>query len=242
MLEEVFKVRFHEMAADRTVPVWTLQNYFQQAAALDVKNLLCGIEELSSNGSAWALISIKFEIQGKISGIQNIKVKTWHCFSDKIYSRRDFIIYDEAGEEKIKGTSSWVTIDLAKRKIARTPPAMLGHRLEHIEGIEPDSAKTFAFEGLTPVKSAEIITRIEDIDVNNHVNNMHFTAWALESVPENIRQNMSLGTISVNYKAEALEGERISVKTYDSGGNSFLHILTRDSDGKNLAFARTVWH
>ncbi|MCL1973030.1 MAG: thioesterase [Endomicrobia bacterium] len=240
MLEENFKVRFHEMAPDRSVPVWVLQNYFQQAAAMDAENLSYGIEELFSNGVAWALINIKFKIYGEIKGIQNVKIKTWHCFSDKIYSRRDFIIYDETGAEKIKGTSSWVIIDLAKRKIAKTPQSMLSQRIEPIEGMEPAALKPPPFEGKTPVTSAQIKTRLEDIDVNRHVNNVHFTAWAFEGVPETVRQNSSLKEIAVNYKAEATAGENITIKTYETE-NIFRHILTRDSDGKELSAAYTVW-
>ncbi|MCL2144110.1 MAG: thioesterase [Endomicrobia bacterium] len=241
MLEEIFKVRFHEMTTDRSVPVWIVQNYFQQAAAMDAKNLSYGIEELFSNGIAWALIDIKFEILGEIKGVQNVKVKTWHCFSDKIYSRRDFIVYDENGDEKIKGASSWVIIDLAKRKIAKTPQSMLSRRIEPIANMEPAVVKPPPFEGKTPVTSIRIKTRLEDIDINNHVNNIHFTAWAFEGVPETVKQNNSLEEIAVNYKAEAIIGENITVKTYNADNNSFYHILTRDSDGKEIASAYTLW-
>lgn len=241
MQEENFKARFHEITPDRNIPIWALQNYFQQAAAMDAESLSYGIEELFSAGIAWALINIKFEITGEIKGVQNVKVKTWHCHSDKIYSRRDFIIYDETGAEKIKGTSLWVIIDLSKRKIARTPLSMLTQKIDPIKGMEPVSAKPPSFEGQTPLNTLQIRTRLEDIDVNNHVNNIHFTAWAYESVPETVRQSLSLKEMSVSYKSEAVVGEAVTVKTFDAGNNSFWHILTRDSDGKELSWSYTVW-
>lgn len=241
MVEEEFKVRFHEMTPERVVPIWALQNYFQQAAAMDADGLSYGIEELFSAGVAWALINIKFEIAGEIKGIQNVKIKTWHCHSDKIYSRRDFIIYDETGAEKIKGTSMWVIIDLAKRKIARTPQVMLNQKLPSIDGMESVSGKPPSFEAQTPLSCVLIRTRSEDMDINSHVNNIHFTAWALEGMPEDIKNKMTLKEIFVIFKNEAHAGEEITVKTFDNGDNTFWHILTRNSDGKEISSSYTVW-
>lgn len=229
------------MTPERAVPIWALQNYFQQAAAIDAESLSYGIEELFSAGVAWALINIKFEIAGEIKGAQNVRVKTWHCHSDKIYSRRDFIIYDESGTEKIKGTSLWVIIDLAKRRIAKTPQSMLNQRLDPIKDMEPVSVKHPSFDGKVPLYSALIRTRAEDIDVNSHVNNMHFTAWALEGMPENVKSAMTLKEIAVIFKNEAHAGEEITVNTYDNGNNTFWHILTRNDDGKEISAAYTVW-
>ncbi len=241
MVEEEFKVRFHEMSPDRNVPVWMLQNYFQQAAAIDAEQLSYGVEELTSTGVSWALISIKFKFFSQINGIQNIKVKTWHCYSDKIYSRRDFIIYDENGNEAVHGTSLWVIIDLEKRRISKTPQAMLTQRLDTISDIEPKTLKMPSFEGQMPLSEEKVVTRIEDIDINNHVNNVHFTAWAMEGVPSGTQNSKTIKEITVDFKSEARESENITVKTYSMEENSFWHVLTRENDGKIIAAAHSVW-
>jgi len=241
MVEEKFIVRYHEMGPDRSIPLWVLQNYFQQAAAVDAQNLSYGWEDLAANGVGWVLIKIQFKIIGKIEGVQTLKVKTWHCYSDKMQSRRDFIIYDEAGREAVKGTSQWLVLDLAKRKITRTPQALLESKGPAPVDIETDTQKTPSFEGKTPAAETKIIARFEDLDVNDHVNNVHFTAWALESVPESVRKNKKLGYISVNFKAETKAGEALSAQSFEAEQNAFWHILKRENDGKEIATAYSVW-
>jgi acyl-ACP thioesterase len=107
--------------------------------------------------------------------------------------------------------------------------------------MEPVSAARPSFEGKQPVTEVIIRTRNEDIDVNSHVNNIHFTAWALEGVPENISGVMTLKEAAVIFRNEARKGEEITVKTFDNGNNTFWHILTRNSDGKEISSAYTAW-
>ena len=241
MVEEEFKVRYYEIGPDHNIPLWTLQSYFQQAAAIDAKNLSYGTEKLFAEGIAWVLISIKFKILKNINTIKKVKIKTWHCYSDKIYSRRDFIIYDEKGDEFIHGTSLWLILDLATRKIARTPQSMLEQKIDSIKDIEPEMIKTPDLQEETPLKSIIIRTRVEDLDMNNHVNNTHFTAWAIEGMPEDIRKNKSLKEISVNFKAEVKAGENIIVQTYLTEENKYQHILLQESSGKITASAYSIW-
>ena len=241
MLTENFKVRYGEAAAGNTVPVWTLQNYAQQAAAVDAQNLEAGWEDLSKSGTAWVLIKMSFKIFGELKAPQNIKLNTWHVFSDKLKSRRDFVIFDENGKEAAKAVSWWLIFDLEKRRISRTPAHLLvknGNAEKAMEDIEVPQP---SFEGQSPAREYEIISRLEDVDLNGHVNNIHFTAWAVEGVPEDVRKNAKLTDITVNFKNEVMPGERIKVKTYKTNDNGFWHILTRETDKKEIASAYSVW-
>jgi len=241
MLTESFKVRYAEIGYNNQLPVWVLQNYAQQAAALDAHNFSAGWEELSAKGVAWVLIKMQFKITGAVTDSQTVNVKTWHVISDKIRSRRDFIFYDERGNEIASAVSWWIVIDLETRKIMRTPPKVLENNgkdtsmLAEIEVKEPD------FKTLTPIKTVCMVSRLEDIDVNGHVNNTHFTAWALEGVPQAVREAKLLSEIVIDFKAEVLADQKIKVETYEVSESSFWHVLTRESDNKKIATAYTVW-
>ncbi|MDR1940792.1 MAG: hypothetical protein LBQ47_00490 [Endomicrobium sp.] len=241
MTEEFFNVRYHEIWQDKSVPVWILQNYAQQAAAIDAKTFSLGWEDFPQ-GVAWVLTKISFRLTGKISSVQKIKVKTWHVSSDKIYSRRDFIIYDEYGAEVAKAVSKWLILDLAKHRIIRTPQFLLEKKdcalkfaMQEIE--RPAPAK-FSAE---PVMQTVITSRLEDLDLNGHVNNVHFTSWALEGVPPLIWETKTLEYISTDFKSELKAGEIITVKTYDNLDGSFWHELVKQSDSKVAAVAFSKW-
>ena len=242
MYTKDFEVRYAELGHNGSVPVWTLQNYAQQVAAEDAKRLSFGWEDFSATGIGWVLIKMQFKLLKEISNIEKLTLKTWHVCSDRLKSRRDFIITDEKGEEIAKAVSWWVIIDLQKRKITRTPESLITKsETKLITSMEEISAQNPDLTGKNPVKQCEIVSRLEDIDVNGHVNNTHFTAWALEGMPADIRNSKKLENLLVNFKNEVKENEKIIVKTYSFESGAFWHFLVRESDNKEIASAYSVW-
>jgi acyl-ACP thioesterase len=242
MHEENFKVRYYEMDQNGEVPLWILQNYFQEAAGIDAHNLSFGWEELSTSGIAWILTKMQFKFFKKVKNAQTIKVKTWHHICEKIQSRRDFIIYDELGDEVCKGISWWLILDLDKRKIMRAPKELIA-----LNGTMPPPVmeahilKNPDFSGQNPLNTVQVTARLEDIDYNSHVNNAHFPAWALAGVPREVYQNKRLGDVFINFKTEVLLGDKININTYIQNGGAYWHILTRENDGKEIASVYTSW-
>ena len=244
MQEEIFKTRYHEMNPKGQIPVWVLQNYFQEAAGIDAHNLSYGWEELSINGVAWILTKLQMQILKPIvGGSQKIKVKTWHCYSDKIQSRRDFVMFNEAGEHIAKGVSWWLIMDLNKRKITRSPQSLIDLNDKNPAPImEPSMEKppreTELGELLNTVK---LTARLEDLDSNNHVNNSHFSAWALESLSAERTEGKTLAEIIIYFKAEVRHGDEVLSNLYPAGQDCYWHILKRPLDDKEIAAVYTKW-
>ncbi|MDR1123367.1 MAG: hypothetical protein LBL61_01905 [Elusimicrobiota bacterium] len=242
MTEENFKVRYYEEDARGALPLWVLQNYFQEAAGIDAHKLSFGSEEFGPQGIAWVLTKMQFKFTAAAKNAQSVKVKTWHHVCEKIQSRRDFIMYDDKGAEICKGVSWWVIIDLAKRRIMRLPQALIDLNPVNPPAVmESAQMKAPDFTGQTPLNNYEIIVRLEDIDSNGHVNNTHYSAWALEGVPEDVRNSKRLDDVFINFRNEALQGDKITIKTYACGDNAFWHILTREADGKEIVSIYTTW-
>lgn len=242
MHEENFKVRYHEMGPDGTAPVWVLQNYFQEAAGIDAHNLAYGWEELSVKGVAWIMTKLQIKVMAKVHAAQNVKVRTWHCFSDKIQSRRDFVMLADDGSEIAKGVSWWLILDLAKRKIMRSPVELVAMNDKNPAPVMEASALKNPRIECEPVFTRTIIARLEDLDTNNHVNNAHFSAWAIAGTPEDFRLAHTLDEILINFRAEVKRGDTISVNTYADGPSAFWHILVREEDGKEIASVHTDWN
>ena len=242
MHEEIFKVRYYEVDATGNLPLWTLQNYFQEAAGRDAHGFAFGAEDLAHTGTAWAMTRMYFKFSKAVKNVKNIKVKTWHHLAEKIQSRRDFIMFDETGAEICKGITWWILLDLQKRKITRIPQNLIDMNPANPPAVTEDAQmKAPDFSGQPPLNSHEIIVRLEDIDSNKHVNNVHYSAWALAGVPQDIYNSKSLEDVFINFKNEALQGDRITAKTYEQGGNAYWHILTRETDGKEIASIYTTW-
>ena len=243
MHEETFKIRYHEMNPQGKIPVWVLQNYFQEAACLDAHNLSYGWEELSVNGVAWIITKVQMKLLKPVEGTQKIKVKTWHCYSDKIQSRRDFILFNEKGEHIAKGVSWWLIMDLSKRKITRSPQGLIDMNDKNPAPIMEASMEKAPRESeLGPeVNSFELTARREEWDCNNHGNNSHFSAWAVQSAQQEVSDNKILEEIIIHYKAEVRLGDKLTVSAHKAGPDAFWHMIKRPSDGKDIAAIYTKW-
>lgn len=244
MLELDIEVRYYEVGEDETVPMHMFCNYFQEVAGVDAHNLSFGREELSADSIVWILTRMQMEMTGEVRAREKLKLVTWHAFTDKLTSRREFYIQNAKGEIVFKCASWWLHMNLKTRKISRMPASLIA-----INPANPNytvEEKDF-FKAPAVLKDAQrfaqktITVRAEDIDNNGHVNNIHFTAWAAESAPKEFRARHKLKELFITFKAECFEDDKLDISVYKDKENSFWHILKRESDGKDVVHAYTVW-
>ena len=237
MLEKTFEIRHYEFNAKHELTPWGLQNFFQETACIDADELGFGFKALTPQHIAWVLTKLQMHFMRSLQGCKTAKVKTWVVSASKITSRRDFIIYDQDGNELVKGTTEWVIIDLISRRLLRIPQFILdGHPKTEVQGaLEQNFVRTPSFDGKEPVNTCKIYTRLEDIDVNNHVNNQHFTSWALQATPKEILDNMQIADILVYFKKEIPLGDILTVNCYKADEeNAFWYTLI-NQEGKEAS-------
>ena len=242
MLEKIFPVRHYEFNAKHELTPWGLQNFFQESACIEADDLGFGFKVLTPKNIAWVLTKLQIKISRSLQWCGTVKIKTWIVSASKITSRRDFIMYDKDGNEIAKGTTEWVIIDLINRRLTRIPQFILdGHPATTEQGaLEQNFMRVPSFEGKEPVNSCKIYTRLEDIDVNNHVNNQHFTAWALQTTPKEILDNMRAEDLLVYFKKEISLGDIITVNAYKADEeNAFWYkLINQEGKEASVVFAR----
>ena len=241
MIEKVFQVRFDELDAGGEIPATAFLKYFQQAAALDSAQLGFGWKDLIKNNQAWILTHMQARALQTNIKLQDVTVNTRHVYSDRLLSRRQFTIYGENGTPLFEGSSWWAIIDIAKRRLVRTPQHLLDLNPAQPAALEPEENFKVPLPAEAPAHTLEIITREEDLDLNAHVNNTHYAAWAIQSVPAEIRAGKRLDRILLSFKNECRAGEKITVGASPCGENAFWHTLIRQSDSKETARVYTRW-
>ena len=107
---------------------------------------------------------------------------------------------------------------------------------------EASEFKNNVYDGVLPVSEKTFLTREEDIDTNMHVNNTHYLAWAMETMPKELRAAKKLKTVKLSFKAECAGGEKITGKVYKDAENYYTHVLTRQSDGKEVFRLTSDWN
>lgn len=113
----------------------------------------------------------------------------------------------------------------------------------------------------TIIEGPKQVARRADMDMNGHINNVTYLAWALETVPSDVYDGMSLSEVEIDYKSECLAGQTVEclaapttrergTSTGDRkapadapGARSFVHTLRRCDDERcyELVRARTTW-
>jgi len=237
-----FMVRHYEVGPSRLVRPATLLDYLQDAAAEHATILRIGVQDLHHRDLTWVLSRLRLTVERYAGVGETVLVRTWPSTRGGLSSYREFEVIDQAGEIVARATTAWVVLDLIRRRPVRIADVLPDYPLEPRRAIADD------FPPLPRPgdsgREVHFTVRQSDLDMNRHVNNAVYVGWALESAPEAVAETRRPVDIEVGYRAEALAGDTVFARCLpeavtDSG--RFLHEITREKDGKELARLRVNW-
>jgi acyl-ACP thioesterase len=239
---ESFRVRAYEVDATAKASVPAIANWLQEAAGNHATALGWAVDALQAQGRTWVLARLHLYLKHAPGWREDVRVATWPSGVHRLYALREFRVTGPGDRELGIATTGWVLLDLATRRPVRLPDD-----LEAIARSTPDRVLADPFAKLPEVDGAEIAktfeVRFSDLDMNRHANNVSVIAWALEALPDEVVLDAALTELEIEFRAEAVRGDHILVQTQRApeGSTAFLHRLLRESDGREIARARTVW-
>ena len=243
-----FTVRSYEAGIANHVTLPTLCNYMQEAAGISAARLGWGIQSLQSKGLTWMLSRLRVSVQRYVPWGETITVRTWPSgVKGRLIAKRCFLGLDEKGAELFRASSEWLYVDMAAQKIAKLPETFADLVPAGTPDFElPDIGGKFA--RLPSVDgSVEILTRHSDLDFNDHVNNVHYVEWMLESEKCKVESVKCGGRGATTLPMEMDIVFRQAAKAGESLASEFcvaedktLHAIRRQSDGTVLATAALV--
>jgi acyl-ACP thioesterase len=217
-------------------------SFMQESAGRHADALGVSIHHLHSENYTWLLSRLKIKIYSYPGWNSRIRIRTWPSGTRRLFALRDFELAGDDDHVVAAAVSAWLVLDIQKRRPVRISP--FAERLKPIEGdhILPDS-----LDKLPVADDCEheknFIVRHRDLDINQHVNNVSFVEWVLESVPPVVPKTSVPAELEINFLAEAFYEDRIraACQGRDSRNTIFHHSLFRQQDGRELARARTIW-
>jgi medium-chain acyl-[acyl-carrier-protein] hydrolase len=239
---ESFRVRAYEVDATAKASVSAVANWLQEVAGNHATALGWAVDALQTQGRTWVLARLHLRLGRLPAWREDVRVSTWPAGVHRLFALREFRIEEQSGREIGVATTGWLLLDLTTRRPVRLPNA-----LEDIARSTPERALADPFAKLVEVDNAEMAktfeVRFSDLDMNRHANNVSVIAWTLEALPEEVVLGGSLAELEVEFRAEAVRGDHVVVQAQRVSGEpaSFLHRLLRESDGREIARARTVW-
>ena len=105
----------------------TFASFFEEAAANNAALHGFPGEALYEQGIAWVLSRLSFTVDRYPSVGETITVKTWPSSHTATVALRCFEVFDATGHLIAEGTTGWLVIDIARRKMMPVPSFVTEH-------------------------------------------------------------------------------------------------------------------
>uniref|UniRef100_K9JGV9 Acyl-[acyl-carrier-protein] hydrolase n=1 Tax=Cuphea lanceolata TaxID=3930 RepID=K9JGV9_CUPLA len=252
-----FSIRSYEIGADRTASIETVMNHLQETALNHVKSaglLNDGFgrtPEMFKRDLIWVVAKMQVMVNRYPTWGDTVEVNTWVAKSGKNGMRRDWLISDcNTGEILTRASSVWVMMNQKTRKLSKIPGEVRHeiepHFIDCAPVIEDDDRKLRKLDEKTADSIRKGLTpKWNDLDVNQHVNNVKYIGWILESTPQEVLESQELSSLTLEYRRECgRESVLESLTAVDPSGkgfgSQFQHLL-RLEDGGEIVKGRTEW-
>ena len=215
-----------------TLPLYQLCNHLEAIATEHAAVMGISIEMLAERTLAWVLAKMHIKIN-RMPSEEAVSLYTWPVAISKAQFRRDFEITDQSGESIITAATEWVIVDLSTRRVTRIPDFVAKVHPVNAELSMDESNYKFA------VPEDALALRIthangDDIDINDHVNNVRYVKWIERALPEDI----DIKSFEIVYKTEAFLGDKIVARGCFDGEDKKAFLVSLCREDKELVKSR----
>jgi medium-chain acyl-[acyl-carrier-protein] hydrolase len=234
--ETTTKIRAFDVDSNGRLKVNTILDYFQDAASNDAERLNFGYSDFVPRGLTWVLSWAKFEFIDYPKFMDQVKIQTWGKKQFKLYSMRDYLLFNSKDEIICKGTSAWLLIDLKSLR-----PKILPQLFPEIKMLDSKDALPDLPEKIIPKAQTEVVystqIRYSDIDLNQHANNASYIKFMLDCFDQEFHKKHTMKTLTVSYNAQSKYGDEIQLFKGTEKDNPLTHYI----EAKNLSSNKIVF-
>lgn len=280
--KEKFIVRCYEVGINKTATVETIANLLQEVGCNHAQSVGFSTDGFATTTTMrklhliWVTARMHIEIYKYPAWSDVVEIETWCQSEGRIGTRRDWILKDYATGEVIgRATSKWVMMNQDTRRLQKVSDDVREEylvfcprelRLAFPEENSSSSRKISKLEDPAQYSRLGLIPRRADLDMNQHVNNVTYIGWLLESMPQDVIDTHELQTITLDYRRECQQDDVVdsltSAEPFEDAepvsklqgtngspaitgdkedNHQFLHLLRLSGDGSEINRGRSVW-
>ncbi len=215
----------------------TILKYMAELAGRDYAARGFGHQALLEQGMVFLLSRSSVAIHRMPRVCEEIRVATWEQGIKGSQFFRHFELTAPSGEVLVSGTTAWLLVDPASRRILR--PEVFAEFEPHTADKLPSCelpGKLRMPEGAEAV--GRRVIRFSDLDGNGHVNNSIYADIAYDVLPAGYRER-TLGAFRINYQTEAVLGEELELYlAADPADPDVIYIEGKNTAGGNCFLCR----
>ena len=240
IFEETVKVRYSELDCTMTLKPSSLFHFLQDLASDNAESLGFGYSFIIQKNLAWFLLKYRMEFEDYPENIFDLTIKTEPRGYNKLFAFRNFTV-THGNNLVARVSSAWGLIDLNTKSMANVQNVLEGN--PNImpfkkEEYDLDYQKIKKLERVDFKK--EFSVRYDELDVNQHVNNANYIAFALEPLDFEFRKTHKLKTLDMLFKKELKHGVDI-VSEVEINGNNTVHIVKNLLTGDEVCAIQAEW-
>lgn len=206
----------------------------ENAGARQSEAVHFGLNDMENVGFSWILLGWKVQVLKRPIYNEELTVKTWGRDANRIFTYRDYEIYDENNELCTIATSKWAIVDIKAGKLKELTSDIIGkYQCEPKKVFEQDY--TLKLKEPETVISKQIHkAQRRDIDINKHIHNLCYLDYAYEALPDEIYEQNECNNIEIMYKKQIKLGDEFEcMYTMENNEN----IITLKSADENTLHA-----
>ncbi len=206
---------------NRNLRITALMQFLEDMAIRHSEECGVGLDFYAEQQVAWVLAKWDIEIFKLPEFNELIHVLTQPVSFRSISGFRHFRVTDEQENLLATANSLWILIDMKRKR-----PIPVSETLIRAYGLAPDQKTPLPIQAPKPPENDHYLTHITirpgDIDTNQHVNNIRYAEWALDSLPVDFTAGKKVKRILVDYRKELREGDDVTVKADVNGQDGIL--------------------
>ncbi len=244
MLEMTFVPRISEIDVNEQLKITALMDYLQHIAYKHADQIGVGHHQIFHKNLTWLLLRYTIEVSRYPSLNEQLKVSSWVAESGSPkYTIREFEVADDEDNIICKATTSWLLYNYRKRQSVNYRDFWQDFVADEKRALDYDFPNLPLPEKINTSKQLKV--RLQDLDINQHVNHVAHIYWIIEGMPEKILKKYELGSVEISYKEQAFHEEEVSIETEfheeTKDGIKAIHQITKGKKKKLVSKAVTYW-
>ena len=225
------QIRCYDVDGAQRLKPSSFMDLAQEMAYLAADAMHFGYDELKPSGLAWVLSRLHFIFEEAPVWGEKVDILTWHKGPAGPFYLRDFMINDLSGKTKVRGTSSWVILDVVQRRMVRTTDVVEMIPETTVckdSAIETPAGRVMMPRGIEPEHVSDHVVSYSDIDLVGHTNNAKYVVWAMDCIDYNIVAEKPIKELEINFNHETKQGETVSLFRYRDGDTWYIEGKVED--------------
>ena len=210
-------------------------DFFQDAAGEHARALGIGREEMAARELAWVIVKARYRILRMPKQFDRVRVSTWPLPPRRSIFQREYRMDDAAGNPLVLGSSEWVVIHTARRRLVPVGDVYPLDEFLDTHNFEDGFSRLHDFD--SEGAPLTLLPQFTDLDTNGHVNNIKYANYIMNALAPTAAERVR--GFEIEYHREVVANAPLHLFTLREGDAAF--VKGTGEDGQRMFAAKLTF-